>query len=102
MVTHGEKIWVTRYGSNNARLVKDSVGRGWCVEGNHANIGAIFDGSLDGFERPRAISTWTVIHNCHDQSINGVFGGSSLQGNENKLSPGMLAFAGSSRLYRLY
>jgi len=46
MVTHGEKIWVTRYGSNNARLVKDSVGRGWCVEGNHANIGAIFDGSL--------------------------------------------------------
>ena len=52
--------------------------------------------SVDEFERPRAISAWTVIHNCHNQSINGVFGGPSLQGNENKLFPRMLAFAGSS------
>jgi hypothetical protein len=32
----------------------------------------------------RAMFAWTGIHNCHDQLINGVFGGPSQQGNENR------------------
>jgi hypothetical protein len=56
MVAHREKIWITRYGSNNPWLVKDSVGRGWCVEGNYANIGAIVDGSLRMGSNARGLS----------------------------------------------
>ena len=63
-LVHGRSwwnIWVATYGSNDARLVKDSVGR-WCIEGNHANgLGALCGGSLWMGSNTRGLSPYSQL-----------------------------------------